>query len=172
MKEITSSEFETEVLQGGKVVLDFYSTECPPCEALAPKFEGLASLYGNDIRFFKMFRQQNKPLAESLGVRSSPTLLFFENGVQSTVTLSGGIKRSDIIHQLDGMLSTERVEEIRKEIKPTVSEFDVLVLGAGPAGLSAGLYLCQAKVNTVLIQFISGMSCSLWTNHGLKIYAV
>ena len=151
MKEITSSEFETEVLKGGKVVLDFYSTECPPCEALAPKFEGLASLYGNDIRFFKMFRQQNKPLAESLGVRSSPTLLFFENGVQSTVTLSGGIKRSDIIHQLDGMLSTERVEEIRKEIKPTVSEFDVLVLGAGPAGLTAGLYLCQAKVNTVLI---------------------
>jgi thiol-disulfide isomerase/thioredoxin len=38
MKEITSSEFENEVLAGGKVVLDFYSTECPPCEAVAPKF--------------------------------------------------------------------------------------------------------------------------------------
>ncbi|MCX6281528.1 MAG: FAD-dependent oxidoreductase [Bacteroidetes bacterium] len=151
MKEITSSEFEAEVLKGGKVVLDFYSTECPPCEALAPKFEGLAALYGQDIKFYKMFRQQNKPLAESLGVRSSPTLLFFENGVQSPVTFSGGIKRSDIIHQLDAMLSVERVQEIKKEIKPTVSEFDVLVLGAGPAGLTAGLYLCQAKVNTVLI---------------------
>ncbi len=151
MKEITSSEFETEVLKGGKVVLDFYSTECPPCEALAPKFEGLASLYGKDIKFFKMFRQQNKPLAESLGVRSSPTLLFFDNGVQSPVTLSGGIKRSDIIFNLDNMLSAERVHEIKKEIKPTVSEFDVLILGAGPAGLTAGLYLCQSKVNTVLI---------------------
>ena len=151
MKEITSSEFETEVLKGGKVVLDFYSTECPPCEALAPKFEGLASLYGKDIKFFKMFRQQNKPLAESLGVRSSPTLLFFDNGVQSPVTLSGGIKRSDIINHLDSMLSAERVNEIKKEIKPSVSEFDVLILGAGPAGLTAGLYLCQSKVNTVLI---------------------
>ena len=151
MKEITSSEFETEVLAGGKVVLDFYSTECPPCEAVAPKFEGLAALYGKDIKFVKMFRQQNKPLAESLGVRSSPTLLFFDNGVQSPVSLSGGIKRSDIIHQLDKMLSRERVEEIKKAIKPTVSEFDVLILGAGPGGLTAGLYLCQAKVNTVLI---------------------
>ena len=151
MKEITSSEFETEVLAGGKVVLDFYSTECPPCEAVAPKFEGLARLYGNDIKFVKMFRQQNKPLAERLGVRSSPTLLFFDNGVQSPVTLSGGIKRSDIIHQLDGMLSGERVLEIKKDIKPTVSEFDVLILGAGPGGLTAGLYLCQSKVNTVLI---------------------
>ena len=151
MKEITSSEFETEVLAGGKVVLDFYSTECPPCEAVAPKFEGLAALYGKDIKFVKMFRQQNKPLAESLGVRSSPTLLFFDNGVQSPVTLTGGIKRSDIIAQLDRMLSTERVQEIKKEISPIVSEFDVAILGAGPGGLTAGLYLCQSKVNTVLI---------------------
>ena len=151
MQEITSAEFEQEVIGGGKVVLDFYSTECPPCEAVAPKFEGLAALYGKDIRFVKMFRQQNKPLAESLGVRSSPTLLFFENGVQLPVTLTGGIKRSDIIHQLDSMLSKERVLEIKKAIKPTVSEFDALILGAGPGGLTAGLYLCQAKVNTVLI---------------------
>ncbi len=151
MKEITSSEFEKEVLAGGKVVLDFYSTECPPCEALAPKFEGLAALYGKDIKFVKMFRQQNKPLAERLGVRSSPTLLFFDNGVQSSATLTGGIKRSDIIHQLDNMLPMARVQEIKKTIEPTVSEFDVLILGAGPGGLTAGLYLCQSKVNTVLI---------------------
>ncbi|MCX6245642.1 MAG: FAD-dependent oxidoreductase [Bacteroidetes bacterium] len=151
MKEISSSEFEKEVLAGGKVVLDFYSTECPPCEAVAPKFEGLATLYGKEVKFLKMFRQQNKPLAESLGVRSSPTLLFFDNGVQSPVSLSGGIKRSDIIRQLDHMLPQERVQEIKKEIKPTVSEFDVLILGAGPGGLTAGLYLCQSKVNTVLV---------------------
>jgi len=151
MKEITSSEFETEVLAGGKVVLDFYSTECPPCEAVAPKFEGLAKLYGNDIKFVKMFRQQNKPLAEKFGVKSSPTLLFFDNGVQVAETLTGGIKRSDIIHRLDSMLTKERVNEIKKDVKPTVSEFDVLILGAGPGGLTAGLYLCQSKINTVLI---------------------
>ncbi len=104
MKEITSAEFETEVLAGGKVVLDFYSTECPPCEAVAPKFEGLAKLYGNDIKFLKIFRQQNRELATTLGVKSSTTLLFFDGGVQSPVTLSGGIKRSDIIRQLDTML--------------------------------------------------------------------
>lgn len=151
MKEITAADFENEVLKGGKVVLDFYSTECPPCEALAPKFEGLATLYGNDIKFVKMFRQQNKAIAEQYGVRSSPTLLFFDNGKLTGTTLAGGIKRSDIIHQLDAMLPTERVEQIKSGIKPTVSEFDVLILGAGPGGLTAGLYLCQSKINTVLI---------------------
>ncbi len=151
MKEISKEEFEKEVIEGGKVVLDFYSTECPPCEAVAPKFEGLSELYGNDIKFVKMFRQQNKELAEKLGVKSSPTLLFFDNGVQLPKTLNGGIKRSDIIDQLDSMLPAERVKEIKSQLKPIVSEFDVLILGAGPGGLTAGLYLCQSKINTVLI---------------------
>ena len=151
MKEITQAEFEAEVIKGGKVVLDFYSTECPPCEAVAPKFEGLAKLYGNDIKFFKIFRQQNRELADKLGVKSSPTLLFFDNGTQVGNILTGGIKRSDIIHQLDNLLPDQKVKEIKKGLKSSVSEFDVLILGAGPGGLTAGLYLCQSKINTVLI---------------------
>lgn len=151
MKEINASEFEKEVLQGGKVVLDFYSTECPPCEAVAPKFEGAASLYGNDVKFLKIFRQGNRELADKLGVKSSPTLLFFENGKEVANRLSGAVKRSEIIHTLDNMLPTNRVAEIKKDIQPIVSEYDVIILGAGPGGLTAGLYLCQAKINTVLV---------------------
>ncbi len=151
MKEINTAEFEQEVLNGGKVVLDFYSTECPPCEALAPKFEGLANLYGNDIKFLKIFRQQNRELADKLGVKSSPTLLFLDNGKEVAERFSGGIKRSDIIRNLDSMLPSENVKEIKAKIKPIVSEYDVIIIGAGPGGLTAGLYLCQAKINTVLI---------------------
>jgi len=151
MKEITNKDFEQEVLKGGKIVLDFYSTECPPCEALAPKFESLAELYGNDIKFLKIFRQQNRELADMMEVKSSPTLLFFDNGVKSKHSLSGAIKKSDIINELDSLLPAERVADIKSQIKPSVSEYDVLILGAGPGGLTAGLYLCQSKINTVLI---------------------
>jgi Thioredoxin reductase len=151
MKEINTLEFENEVIKGGRVVLDFYSTECPPCEALAPKFEGLSKLYGDDIKFVKMFRQQNRELADKLGVKSSPTLLFFNNGKEVAERLGGGIKRSDIIHHLDSMLPSDRVNTIKSKIKPASSEYDVLILGAGPGGLTAGLYLCQAKINTALI---------------------
>jgi thioredoxin reductase (NADPH) len=151
MKEITASEFEKEVIWGNKVVLDFYSTECPPCEALAPKFEGLSELYGADIKFLKVFRQQNRELAEKLSVKSSPTLLFFDNGKEIAERLSGGIKRSEIITRLDNMIPDEKVRLIKSKIVPSVSEFDVIILGAGPGGLTAGLYLCQAKINTVLV---------------------
>lgn len=151
MKEINANEFEQEVLNGGKVVLDFYSTECPPCEALAPKFEGLSNLYGKDIKFVKIFRQQNRELAEKLGVKSSPTLLFFDQGKELANRFSGGVKRSDIIQTLDSMLPDDRVKEIKAQLKPAVSEYDVIILGAGPGGLTSGLYLCQAKIKTVLI---------------------
>ena len=169
MKEINSSEFEQEVLQSDKVILDFYSTECPPCEALASKFEDLSDLYGKDIKFLKIFRQKNRDLAEKLEVKSSPTLLFFENGREVASRLTGGIKRSDIIRNLDSMLPEEKVAQIKAKIKPSVSEYDVIILGAGPGGLTAGLYLCQAKVNTVLID-ISLPGGHVSTTHEVSNY--
>ena len=169
MKEIYSSEFEQEVLQSDKVILDFYSTECPPCEALASKFEDLSNLYGKDIKFLKIFRQKNRDLAEKLEVKSSPTLLFFENGKEVAGRLTGGIKRSDIIRNLDSMLPEEKVAQIKAKIKPSVSEYDVIILGAGPGGLTAGLYLCQAKVNTVLID-ISLPGGHVSTTHEVSNY--
>jgi thioredoxin reductase (NADPH) len=151
MKDITAKEFDVEVLKAGQVVLDFYSTECPPCEALASKFEDLSKLYGEDIKFLKIYRQGNRELAEKLGVKSSPTLMFFNDGKEIGDRLTGGIKRSDVIRNLNLMIKEVRSKEIKAKIKPSISEYDVIILGAGPGGLTAGLYLCQSKINTVLV---------------------
>ncbi len=151
MKEINAADFQQEVLNGGKVVVDFYSTECPPCEALAPKFDAMAELYGEKIKFVKIFRQGNRELATELGVSSSPTLLFFHNGKQILDTISGGIKKSEIVERLDKMLTSDEVKAIKANKKKTVLEYDVAILGGGPAGLTAGIYLGQAKIKTVLI---------------------
>jgi thioredoxin reductase (NADPH) len=169
MTEITSVEFEKEVMQSGKVILDFYSTECPPCEALAPKFEALAKLYGSDVKFLKIFRQKNRELSDWLGVRSSPTLLFFDNGTEVGERLTGGIRRSDIIKNLNKLLPESKIKTISSKIKPIVSQYDVMILGAGPGGLTAGLYLCQAKINTVLID-ISLPGGHVTTTHEVSNY--
>lgn len=151
MKEITTAEFENEVLKSEKVVLDFYSTECPPCEALAPKFESVANMFGHKVKFLKIFRQHNRELAAQLGVTSSPTLLFFDKGKLLSPKLSGGIKRSEIINALDCLIDKAEIKTITQDIEPQVTQCDVAILGAGPGGLTAGLYLCQARVNAVLV---------------------
>ena len=151
MKEIRSQDFEQEVLKGGRVVLDFYSTECPPCDALAPKFEGMSSLFGKEALFFKIFRQENRELAEKLGVTSSPTVLFFEDGKEVGIRLSGGIKRAELFEGMKALVGKESVNRVKSGIKPYVTHCDVAILGGGPGGLTAGLYLCQAQINTILI---------------------
>ncbi len=151
MKEISSADFDQFVLKGSKVVIDFYSTECPPCEALAPKFESIAGLFSQDAVFYKIFRQQNRDLAERLGVKSSPTVLFFEDGQEVGLRLSGGIRRYELFESMKVLVGKEKVKEIKSKIQPETSDYDVAILGGGPGGLTAGLYLCQAKINTVLI---------------------
>jgi thioredoxin reductase (NADPH) len=152
VKEIEGQDFEAEVLaQPGLVAVDFYSTECPPCEALAPKYEAIAELYGHDARFVKVFRQGNRALSDQLGVRGSPTVLFFRDGKEIGKRLAGGIKRSELAHALDAELPAARVAAIRAAVQPVTTHCDVLILGAGPAGITAGIYSAQAKLDTIMV---------------------
>jgi thioredoxin reductase (NADPH) len=151
MQEITALEFSDITGLDEPVLVDFYSTECPPCDALAPKLESLEKLFGKEIRFVKIFRQGNRELAEQLGVKSSPTLLFYEGGKEVCQRLSGGIKRSEIVREIGHILGREKIGNLMDTIDPVVTNTDVAVLGAGPGGLTAGLYLCQAKINTTMI---------------------
>ncbi len=151
IKYINAAEFEEEIKKGGPVVLDFYSTECPPCEALAAKFEPLSEIYGDDVKFLKIFRQENRALAEKLGVTSSPTLIFFNNGKEVAERLSGGIKRTEVVAGIESMMTAERAAELRKRIVPVTEECDVLIIGGGPAGITAGIYSAQAKLKTILV---------------------
>jgi thioredoxin reductase (NADPH) len=149
--EINEDKFEEIVLKGDKVVVDFYSTECPPCEALASKYDAMSELYGGDIQFVKIFRQGNRELAERLGVVSSPTVLFYDKGEKVGDILTGGVKRSVLMNNLDKLVDDKRASEIRASIKPVITECDAVVLGGGPAGLTAGLYLAQAHSDVILV---------------------
>lgn len=117
VREIQAAEFEQEVRRSDQpVILDFYSTECPPSEAMAPKFDGLAELYGKEVKFLKIFRQGNRELAEQLAVRSSPTLLFWRGGMEIDARLSGGIRRSAIVTALNMTIAVSGCANLSKNV--------------------------------------------------------
>ncbi|GIX43099.1 MAG: hypothetical protein KatS3mg129_2832 [Leptospiraceae bacterium] len=151
--EIQQEDYEKMVLNSEKpVILDFYSDDCIPCESLAPKFEDLANLFGHHISFLKIWRQKNRPLAEKLGVFSSPTLIFYNpGGKEAGNRLSGAIKKREIIEQIKVLIGQETVNKILSKKQKQRIDIDVIILGGGPAGLTAALYTAQAKLNTIVI---------------------
>ena len=150
--EINEAQFETDVIGSSiPVVVDFYSTECAPCEAVAPKFEALARLYGEHVKFLKIFRQGNRALAEKLNVRSSPTLIFYKGGQAGHERLIGAIRRSAIASAVRSLIDPALAKSIAESEKPTRTQADLLILGGGPAGLTAGIYAAQAKLKVILV---------------------
>ena len=105
VRVIDGSEYEAEVLRSPvPVLLDFFSTECAPCEALAPKYEAVAAKYAGKVRFLKIFRQGNRELASRLGVSSSPTVIAYRGGQESGPRLVTDIKRSELEQAVAGLV--------------------------------------------------------------------
>ncbi len=170
IQTIDADAYRREVLDhDGPVVVDFYSTECAPCEALAAKYQSASELFGQDVKFIKIFRQENRELAEQLGVRASPTVVFFDRGQEVGSRLTGSIKRADLMAQLDRMVGPDRAQAIRGSLQLTRTECDVLIIGGGPAGITAGIYAAQAKLRTIIVD--RGLAGgNLWLTHQISNY--
>ncbi|MFZ3171331.1 MAG: FAD-dependent oxidoreductase [Carboxydocellales bacterium] len=144
---INAAAFQQEVLKHSKpVIVDFYSEDCAPCEVLAPIYEKMAEKYAGHIKFVKILRQDNRDLAVNLGVTSSPTVLFYKHGQEVGKRLNGFLNKPQV---------RKAIEEVLGDVLPAEEmqrvDCDILILGAGAAGLSSAIYTARAKMNTVVI---------------------
>ena len=79
--EFTDKNFESEVLQSKTpVVVDFWAEWCGPCKAITPVLDELSEEYLNKVKFGKVNVDHNQQTAMKYGIRSIPSLLFFNNG--------------------------------------------------------------------------------------------
>jgi thioredoxin 1 len=69
-----SKEWKYEGTQ--PVIIDFYADWCPPCRQLSPLVEEIAKEYQGKILVYKVNTDQEKLLAQSLGITNLPTLLY------------------------------------------------------------------------------------------------
>ena len=79
--EVTDDNFDQEVLASDvPVLVDFTSAWCPPCRAIAPHVQALASDHAGRLRVGTCDVDSNNGLVARLDVRSMPTLMVFKQG--------------------------------------------------------------------------------------------
>ena len=73
--------FEDLVLNSDeKVVVDFYTPTCPPCQLMAPVVDAIAEELSGKVKVVKVDASENHSLSEKYGVNSVPTFIMIEEG--------------------------------------------------------------------------------------------
>lgn len=81
MLELTKENFEQEVLLSKeKVLVDFYSDGCVPCQALMPFVHSCEEKYGDKIKFASLNITTARRLAISQRVLGLPVIAIYFNG--------------------------------------------------------------------------------------------
>ena len=79
-EKITDGTFDTDVLQAGTVLVDFWAEWCGPCRALGPKLEELSGEMEGQVKIVKLNIDENPATPSKYGVRGIPTMILFKDG--------------------------------------------------------------------------------------------
>ena len=103
--EITDANYEELVMQSTQpVVVDFWAEWCGPCKMIGPVIDEMATEYEGRALVGKVNVDNNSEFSAKYGVRSIPTVLFFQNGVVVDRSV-GAVPKSTLDEKLNALLS-------------------------------------------------------------------
>ena len=77
--ELTSENFNQEMISNDLLLVDFWAEWCGPCKSMHPIFTRMAKKYKR-VRFARVNVDNAQDIAMKYGVQSIPTFIMFKNG--------------------------------------------------------------------------------------------
>lgn len=100
--EISGIDLKEKIKNGEKLIVEFWAEWCGPCKMMKPIFERVASNNDTEVQMYTMDIDQNRDYAQTLGIRSIPTIKVFNGG--------------SVIDTKVGMLNETSIKNMVKEL--------------------------------------------------------
>lgn len=99
--ELNDDAFESSISDSKPILVDFYSTTCPPCKAQLPVLESMSEMHSEKVTFAKLNVDTNQSFLEKYDIMSVPTLIVFKN--------------SDVLKKVVGLHDEEKLFSLLSE---------------------------------------------------------
>jgi len=94
--EVTAADFSEKVVKSPlPVLLDCWAPWCGPCKMMAPVMDELASEWKGRVRVCKLEVDGNPDIASRFQIRSIPTMIILDRGVEKE-TMIGALPKQQI----------------------------------------------------------------------------
>ena len=103
-KDANEDNFDSIVINSDKPVLvDFWAEWCGPCKMLTPTIDAISEEYNDRSTIVKVNVDEAPAIATKYGIRSIPSLLFFNKGkvIEQKV---GAVSKEELTSVLDKLL--------------------------------------------------------------------
>jgi thioredoxin 1 len=100
--EISGIDLKEKINNGEKVIVEFWAEWCGPCKMMKPIFERVASNNDTEVQMYTMDIDQNRDYAQTLGIRSIPTIKVFNGGsvIDTKVGILNETSIKDMVKEL------------------------------------------------------------------------